>query len=87
MTELDITGWSLLSERPSTRNYTSPDRKWMLKVLRTLKEEDIETLRKEQDISSYVHSIGITTPAAGGLEESSIPSLATKAGSFPSRTG
>lgn len=67
MTELDITGWSLLSERPSTRNYTSPDRKWMLKVLRTLKDEDIETLRKDQDISSYVHSIGITTPAAGGL--------------------
>lgn len=67
MTELDITGWSLLSERQSTRSYTSPDGKWVLKVLRSLSKEDIETLRKEQDISSYVHSIGIPTPEAGGV--------------------
>ncbi len=67
MNELDITGWSLLSERQSTRSYTSPDGKWMLKVLRSLDEGGLEALQKEQDISSYVYSIGIPTPKAGGV--------------------
>ena len=67
MQEIDITGWNLLSERQSTRSYTSPDGKWMVKVLRTLKEGDLESLQREQDISSYVNSIGIPTPEAGGV--------------------
>ena len=67
MKEIDITGWSLLSERQSTRSYTSPDGKWMVKVFLTKDEADLGELQKEQDLSSYVHSLGIPTPEAGGL--------------------
>ena len=67
MKEIDITEWSLLSERPSTKSYTSPDEKWMVKVFLTKDETNLEELQKELDLSSYVYSLGIPTPKAGGL--------------------
>lgn len=67
MKEIDIAGWSLLSERQSTRSYTSPDGKLILKVFLTKGEADLDALQKEQNISSYVYSLGIPTPEAKGL--------------------
>ena len=67
MKKIDLTNWVLLSERQSTRNYTSPDGKWMVKVFLTKDESNLGELQKEQDLSSYVYSLGISTPKAGGL--------------------
>ncbi len=67
MKEIDITGWRLLSERPATKSYTSPDGKWLVKVYLTKDDSDLEELQNEQDLSTYVASLGIPTPKAGGL--------------------
>lgn len=64
---VDISDWTLLSERLSTRNYISPDGKWMMKYFPSLGEDDIAALKREQEISSYVLSLGIPTPEAGGI--------------------
>ena len=47
MKKIDLTDWALLSERQSTRNYTSPDGKWMVKVFLTKDESNLGELQKE----------------------------------------
>lgn len=69
MVEIDVSNWSLLSERLASKSYVSPDGEWMMKFCLASEKNDVAALEEEQEISGYVDSLGIPTPAAGGLVE------------------
>lgn len=67
MEVIDISGWSILSQRPSSSNYISPDGRWMLKSYLTMGEDEQKIQEADQAISKAVFDMGIPTPEPGGL--------------------
>ncbi len=69
MEKIDLSQWTMFSNRHNSENYNSPDGKWMLKLgfpgFCSTKEE----LLREQDICRKVVSLGIPTPHVGDIVE------------------
>lgn len=67
--DINISEWTLLSERLFSKNYISPDQKWLMKYYTRLAAEDRAVLEQEQEISRAVAELGIPTPKTGGVIE------------------
>jgi len=65
---VDLSEWTLVSERADSRTYTSTDRKWLLKIILSC-EGQLESLIEEQRISNAMCKLGISTPKVGGIVE------------------
>ncbi|MDO4176958.1 MAG: aminoglycoside phosphotransferase family protein [Bacillota bacterium] len=65
----DISQWEVLSRRPGSSNYISPDRKWMVKTIISSHDNDLEVMQSEQRLSDAVYAMGIPTPKNDGIIE------------------
>ena len=69
MEKINLSEWTMFSNRHNSENFNSPDGKWMLKLgfpgFCSTKEE----LLREQDICRKVVSLGIPTPRVGDIVE------------------
>lgn len=69
MSKTDISQWEVLSKRPGSSNYISPDRKWMVKTIISSHDNDLEIMKDEQKLSDNVLALGIPTPKNDGIIE------------------
>ena len=58
----DLTGWTLFSERLNSKNYVSPDGKWMLKVCGETLDNNIESLEYDKEATMKTLETGVKTP-------------------------
>ena len=65
----DVSGWEVLSKRPGSSNYISPDRKWMVKTIISSHDNDLDVMKSEQKLSDAVYAMGIPTPENDGIIE------------------
>lgn len=69
MEKINLSEWTMFSNRHNSENYNSPDGKWMLKLgfpgFCSTKDE----LLREQDVCRKVLSLGIPTPQVGEIVE------------------
>lgn len=65
----DISQWEVLSKRPGSSNYISPDRKWMVKTIISSHDNDLDVMKSEQRLSDAVYAMGIPTPKNDGIIE------------------
>lgn len=65
----DISNWEVLSRRPGSSNYISPDRKWMVKTIISSHDNDLDIMKEEQRLSDAVYAMGIPTPKNDGIIE------------------
>lgn len=65
----DISNWEVLSRRPGSTNYISPDRKWMVKTILSSHDNDLDIMKEEQRLSDAVREMGIPTPDNDGIVE------------------
>lgn len=69
MSKIDISQWEVLSKRPGSSNYISPDRKWMVKTIISSHDNDLDIMHDEQRLSDDVLALGIPTPKNDGIIE------------------
>lgn len=69
MKKTDVSQWEVLSKRPGSSNYISPDRKWMVKTIISSHDNDLDIMKEEQRLSDAVAELGIPTPKNDGILE------------------